>query len=183
MITLHDKSFVPFISATEIATRVEELAAHFDALVSSNLQERNQPLLVLGILRGAVIFHSDLIRTCTANIEVEYLRTHSYKGLKSTGKVSIDVPPSFDVKDRHVVIVEDIVDSGLTLKTLVDLLLTKGATKVTTIVLLDKKDARTTPFTPTLVGFDIPDLFVVGYGLDYNGLGRNLPSIYQLSEL
>lgn len=183
-VELHDLTFRRFINQGAIEGRISTLAVELTALLNAapSLGSDQVPLM-LGILNGAVMFHSDLIRACDFQLEVAYLRTRSYVGTSSTGKVTIDWPADLDLTGRHVVIVEDIVDSGLTLSTLTEQLRTQqGVAGLTTVVLLDKPSARTTAFTPDLVGFSIEDAFVVGYGLDYNGLGRNLPSIYQVVD-
>ena len=128
------------------------------------------------------MFHADLIRACATDLEVAYLRTRSYVGMESTGRVDIEWPTGLNFTGRDIVVVEDIVDSGLTLATLTEALRTEqGAASVHVVSLLDKRSARRVPFTPDQVGFEIEDRFVVGYGLDYDGLGRNLDSIYQLA--
>lgn len=182
-IELHGKSFSRFISAEEIDGRISKLAVELTAALLRGISGvPGKPPLFIGILNGAVMFHADLIRACDFELEVSYLRTRSYSGMKSSGKVEIDWPIDLDLSNRHVVIVEDIVDSGLTLSTLTSEFKQRGAAAIVTVVLLDKPMARSTPFIPDFVGFEIPDSFVVGYGLDFNGIGRNLPSIYQVDE-
>ena len=183
-VELHGRAFRRFLSADAIAGRISklslELAAHLDIAPSLSVAK---PPLFIGILNGAAIFHADLTRSCDFALEIAYLRTRSYQGLTSSGEVAIDWPADLNVQDRHVVIVEDIVDSGLTLHTLTqELRDQRGVAGLTTIALLDKPEAHTTPFRPDFIGFTIPNSFVVGYGLDYDGLGRNLPDIYQLAE-
>jgi len=176
-LTLHGRPFRLSLTAQDIARRVTALASELH-----HLNDGNSLPLFIGILNGAVPFHSDLIRACSFNLEVAYLRTRSYRGLQSTGQVQIDWPAEFSYANRHVVVVEDIVDSGLTMSTLTAALTAGGAASLTTVVLLDKPTARVVEFSADHVGFTIPERFVVGYGLDYDGLGRNLPDIYELDE-
>lgn len=175
-VELHGRLFHPFISDKRILERTKELAAELNAVVGLETP------LALGILNGAILFHSDLIRAFDFSVEVAYLRTRSYSGMKSSGKVEIEWPDDLSVTGRHVVLVEDIVDSGRTLVALTEELLKRGAARVTSVVLLDKHEARVVPYKPDFSGFEIPNAFVIGYGLDFDGLGRNLSSIYQVVE-
>lgn len=175
-VELHGRLFHPFISAQQIAERTEALASNLNDAVGLETP------IALGVLNGAILFHSDLIRAFKFDVEVAYIRTRSYSGMKSSGQVDIEWPDDLSVTGRHVLLVEDIVDSGRTLVALTQELMDRGATRITSIVLLDKPAARVVPYKPDFVGFEIPNAFVIGYGLDFDGLGRNLSSIYQVVE-
>ena len=181
-VRLHDRTFRPFIGAEAIAARIAELGPALEARLRrlGALAAERAPLFV-GVLNGAAIFHADLTRACGFGLEIAYLRTRSYRGMRSTGAVDVEWPTGTAFAGRHVVVVEDIVDSGLTLATLTAALRDeRHAASVTTVVLLDKPAARTSAFEPEFAGFEIEDRFVVGYGLDYDGLGRNLAGVYQV---
>jgi len=175
-VELHGRLFHPFISAQRITERTQALASALDEVIGLETP------IALGVLNGAILFHSDLIRAFTFDVEVAYLRTRSYSGMKSSGQVDIEWPDDLSVTGRHVLLVEDIVDSGRTLVALAKELMDRGAARITSIVLLDKPAARVVPYKPDFVGFEIPNAFVIGYGLDFDGLGRNLSSIYQVIE-
>lgn len=175
-VTLGDLRFLPLISPDEIAQEVRHLAATLTEI------HRTQPPLVVCVLGGAAPFHTDLIRAMPIDLEVDYLRIASYHGgLVSTGELIITAPPSTQAGGRNVIIVDDIVDTGRTIRSLYELYRQQGAAHIETAALLFKPEAaESTGYRPDHVCFEIPDRFVVGYGLDYNGLGRNLPAIYVL---
>jgi len=175
-VEFHGRLFHPFIASRQIAERISALANELDEVVGLETP------IALGILNGAILFHSDLIRACSFDVEVAYMRTRSYSGMKSSGQVDIEWPDDLSVTGRHVLLIEDIVDSGRTLVALNAELLKQGAARVTSIVLLDKPAARVVPYAPDFTGFEIPNAFVIGYGLDFDGLGRNLSAIYQVVE-
>ncbi len=160
------------ISREEIEKRVKELAEEI-----SKDYSREDPLM-LGILNGAFVFMADLIREMKVPVEVDFLRVKSYCGT-SAGELEVimDVP---DVKGKDVIIVEDIIDTGLTMDFLLKRVKKKGAKSVKVCALLDKPSKRVVDVKPDYVGFTIPDYFVVGYGLDYNGRYRELPEIYKV---
>ncbi len=174
IITAHDLSFEPFIGEAEIAERV--------AAIGSELRQQyegKRPLFVC-LLNGAFVFAADLVRATGIECEVAFVRLASYAGTASTGEVSTVLGIDFEVKDRHIIIVEDIVDSGRTLHYFLAQLEKMEAASVSLAVLLFKPEALLMPVKIDYLGFEIPNKFVVGYGLDYDGLCRNLPSIYQL---
>ena len=175
---LHDLTFAPLLTEGQIAERVAELGTGLAAKLDTGAADT--PLLI-AVLNGAAIFHADLARACSAPLELAYLRTRSYRGTDTTGEVELHWPDDLDVRGRRVVLVEDIVDSGHTLSLLVEATRERGATEVSTVVLLDKPAARRVAFVPDVVGFAIDEAFVVGYGLDYDGLGRNLAGVWQRS--
>ncbi len=160
------------LSADEIAKRVKELGAE----ISRDYTDKD--LLVVGILKGAVVFLSDLIREITVPLEVDFMATSSYgQATKTSGVVQLLKDLDTPIEGRDVLIVEDIIDSGLTLSYLSQLLLSRKPVSIKTAVLLDKPDRRQTEFVPDYVGFTIPDQFVIGYGLDFNHKFRELPYI------
>ncbi|HEY8418408.1 MAG TPA: hypoxanthine phosphoribosyltransferase [Limnochordales bacterium] len=135
------------------------------------------PVLVC-ILKGAFIFTADLMRHLTIPVQVDFMAISSYGNrARTSGVVQILKDLDSSIEGQHVVVVEDIIDSGLTLNYLMDNLRSRRPASLRTCVLLDKPSRREMPFTPDYVGFQVPDEFVVGYGLDYAGLYRNLPYI------
>ncbi|MGI6673343.1 MAG: hypoxanthine phosphoribosyltransferase [Limnochordia bacterium] len=160
------------IDAEEIAHRVQELGQQISA------DHQGQKLVVIGILKGAVVFLSDLIRHITVPLEVDFMAISSYGAATQTsGVVQLLKDLDRPIEGEHVLIVEDIIDSGLTLSYLYQLLKSRNPASLRTAVLLDKPERRQTEFTPDYVGFTIPDMFVIGYGLDYNHRHRELPYV------
>lgn len=135
-------------------------------------------LMVVAIVNGALIFTADLLRHLNTPLRLDCLRASSYHtGIRAVGEPRIIDDMKLDVRGQHVLLVDDILDTGKTLAAVAGLLKAKGATSVRTCVLLDKKARRSLPFEADYVGFEIPDEFVVGYGLDFNERYRNLPCI------
>ncbi|HBN95742.1 MAG TPA: hypoxanthine phosphoribosyltransferase [Firmicutes bacterium] len=160
------------LSEEDIARRVKELGEQ----ISGDYGDKD--LVVVGILKGAVIFMSDLIRQIKVSLEVDFMATSSYgQSTKTSGVVQLLKDLDTAIEGRDVLIVEDIIDSGLTLSYLSQLLLSRKPASIKTAVLLDKPDRRQTEFVPDYVGFSIPDQFVIGYGLDFNHKFRELPYI------
>lgn len=176
MITVNNLHFKPFIAAETIQQRIEELGVA--------LRERyaGQRPLFIGILNGAFIFTADLVRAAELECEVTFMRLSSYAGLQSTGQVTTNMGLDIEIKDRHVILVEDIIDSGRTLYELTKKMREQGPASVAIATLLLKPDALQFPLEADFVGFSIPSKFVIGYGLDYNQSGRELKEIYQLAE-
>ena len=176
MITVNNLQFKPFIAAETIQQRIEELGMA--------LRERyaGQRPLFIGILNGAFIFTADLVRAAELECEVTFMRLSSYAGLQSTGQVTTNMGLDIEIKDRHVILVEDIIDSGRTLYELTKNMREQGPASVSIATLLLKPDALQFPLEADFVGFSIPSKFVIGYGLDYNQAGRELKEIYQLAE-
>ena len=139
------------------------------------------PVLV-ALLKGSVPFAAELMKYIDIDMEIEFMDVSSYEGTKSTGEIKIIKDLDRSIKDCDVIIVEDIVDTGKTLKTVKELLYSKGAKDVKVATLLDKKYGRVVDIEADYVGFDIPDEFVVGYGLDFNQKFRNLPFVGVLKE-
>ncbi len=173
-IQLHDLQFVPLISEQALQERVQALGAELRA----NLGDKTP--LFISILSGAFVFAADLMRAFENNCEVGFVKLSSYSGTRSTGDVQTVMGLDKDLSGRHLVVVEDIVDTGRTLHFFLEHLRAKNPASVTTVAFLRKPEAVAFPLKVDLIGFDIDDKFVVGYGLDYDGLGRNLRSIYVL---
>ncbi len=162
------------LTADEINRRVQEIAVELSEKFKSEV-----PILV-GILNGSFIFLSDLMRAMTIDCEMDFIKLASYVGHSSSGTVKLMKDISADVTDRHVIIVEDIIDSGLTIQFLRDRLLGAAPKSVTIVTLLMKPDIAKVDFPIDHIGFRIPPDFVVGYGLDYNQKMRHLPAIYRV---
>lgn len=164
-------------SAAEIATRVEEMA---DAIVALH-DNYGTPLLVEVIMNGAVVFAADLVRALSRRglvIEIDFIALSSYgKGQKSSGHVVLEADARGAIAGRDVLLIDDILETGRTLSFARDYFLSKGAARVLTGVLLDKSAGRTTHIKADFVGFACPDLFVIGYGMDYAYRYRELPYI------
>lgn len=176
-VTIRDKVFQESISPERISGRIRELSREI-----SEVWPGTKPLL-LSVLNGAFIFTADLIRSLDFDPEVAFVKVSSYGGgMSSTGEVKSLMGLNTDVKGRKVLIVEDIVDTGHTLDWLRRDLREKGAEEVRMVTLLFKPEAFHYDHSPEFIGFRIPNDFVVGYGLDYDQLGRSLPGIYKLKQ-
>lgn len=173
-ITAHDLQFELFITAEQIRERIREMGA---ALTE---QYNGQMPLFVSILNGAFIFTADLVRACEMDCEVSFVKIASYHGLQSVGKTRTLIGLEHDVTDRAVIVVEDIVDSGRTLSELIPNLEAQSPRSLEIVTLFHKPTATAYPLRLPHIGFSIPDKFIIGYGLDYDGLGRNLPDVYQL---
>jgi hypoxanthine phosphoribosyltransferase len=163
---------VEIISATAIAARIEELGREVDAALPPG------PMTVIGVLRGAFIFMADLVRSVPRPMTCDFLAVRSYgDATVSSGVVEITRDIATPIAGRHVLLVEDIVDTGLTLKYLLDFLSARGPASLHTCALLSKPSRRRIEVPVDFTGFEVPDEFVVGYGLDAGQLYRNLPFI------
>lgn len=160
------------ISEEQLAAKVAELGA----AISRDYEGKK--LMILGVLKGSVVFMADLLRHITIPVEMDFMAVSSYgAGVKTTGVVKILKDLDRLIEGYHVLVVEDILDSGMTLSYLTELLRDRGPASVRIATLLDKPDRRKVDIKPDYVGFRIPDEFVVGYGLDYAELYRNLPYV------
>jgi hypoxanthine phosphoribosyltransferase len=160
------------LSEEQIAIKVKELGTTLAA------EYRDKNPLVICVLKGAVVFMADLIRHMDIPCEMDFMAVSSYgSGTESSGMVKILKDLDTSVQNRHVLVVEDIMDSGLTLSRLVELLHHREAASVKVVTLLNKPERRKVDISPDYSGYDIPDEFVVGYGLDYSEKYRNLPFI------
>ena len=163
------------ISAEQIKNRIKELARELESVY----KDKNP--LVIGILKGSVYFLTDLTKEMDMDLELDFMVVSSYgASARSSGVVKIIKDLERNIEGRDVIIIEDIIDSGLTLSHLVEILKTRNPSSVRICTLLNKKTCRKANITADYVGFDIPDEFVVGYGLDYAERYRNLPGVYML---
>jgi hypoxanthine phosphoribosyltransferase len=177
MVRLHDLDFVPLISEAVVQERVRALGKQ----VSTQYQGKN-PLFV-SVLSGAFIFAADLMREFEGDCEVNFVKIASYAGTQSTGNINTILGlEKSQIEGRSIIVVEDIVDTGRTLHYFLETLQAQNPDSVEVVAFLRKPDAMEYDIPIEKVGFDIENKFVVGYGLDYNGLGRNLKGIYVLSE-
>jgi hypoxanthine phosphoribosyltransferase len=175
-ICLHDKTFRPYLSANDIA---QAIAAIADKL---NQHYSNKRPLFIAILNGSFMFAADIFKAINFEAEICFIKLASYKGTKSSGQVINIVGLDTDIYNRHVVILEDIVDTGKTLHEFLPQLVHQQPASLKIATFLHKPAAVIYPITIHYLGFSIPNKFVVGYGLDYDGLGRNLPALYQLID-
>jgi len=175
VIKLHDKIFRKYISKDTIKRAVKRIATEI------NTDYKNTKPLILPILNGSYIFAADLSRCIELPIELSFIKTSSYIGTESGELISI-IGLTEDIKERDIIIIEDIVDTGKTAKKTIDELYCKGAKSVKLAVLLFKPDSLKVELKIDYIGIEIKNEFVVGYGLDYNGLGRNLSHIYRTTE-
>ncbi|MDB5251980.1 MAG: hypoxanthine phosphoribosyltransferase [Flaviaesturariibacter sp.] len=174
-IKLHDKSFDTYLSEAVIQEKIRELAARINA------DYQGKRPLFIAILNGSFMFAADLFKHLTIDAEICFIKLASYKGMKSSGNVVTAIGLDQDLFDRDIVIVEDIVDTGKTLHDFLPKLSHQQPASLRIASLLHKPEATQFPLQIDYVGFSIPNKFVVGYGLDYDGLGRNLKEIYQLA--
>ena len=173
-IKVHDKEFISYISSGEIEEQVVRVAAEI------NRDYEGKKPLFIAILNGAFIFAADLFKHITIEAEICFIKLASYKGVKSTGKVITAIGLDVDLYGREVIIVEDIVDTGKTLFQFLPQLEHHHPASLKIASLLHKPEAMMHPIKIDYLGFTIPNKFVIGYGLDYDGLGRNIKEIYQL---
>ena len=165
------------ITRAQIAQRVEEMGRQISADFTGS------PLIALCVLKGAMFFCSDLMRHLTLDVALDFIQISSYGNEKySSGVVTVLKEPQLDMNGKPVLIVEDIIDSGLSMREVFRYIESRGASKVKTATFLDKKAARKVDFRADYVGFSIEPHFVVGYGLDYAERYRNIPEIQVLSE-
>lgn len=176
IIKVHDKEFAPYIDAQKIEEQVKRLADQI------NQDYAGKKPLFIAILNGAFIFASDLFKKINMDAEICFIKLASYKGIKSTGKVITAIGLDAELYDRDLIIIEDIVDTGKTLHQFLPQLRHQQPSSIKIAALLHKPEATEYDLTVDYKGFEIPNKFVLGYGLDYDGLGRNLSEIYQLVE-
>lgn len=166
----------PYITQTQIQKRIRE--------IGSELTKRfkGKKVVAVCVLKGSFIFYSDLIRSIESDLSCEFFGVSSYHGMSSSGEVKVTLDLSTPIEDKHVLLVEDIVDTGLTMNYLKSNLLSRKPASLTTATLLLKPEALKVPCEIDYVGFKISNEFVVGYGLDYQGYYRNLPFIGQVQN-
>ena len=164
------------ISEATLRDRISQLAH------TLNQEYGDERVVVVGILNGTILFFADLIRQLTGPVEIDFMGVTSYQDGTSPGEATITRPLKTDLKDRHVLLVDDILDVGQTLTSVVDEIRLQEPKDLRTCVLLEKTARRRFPITADYVGFSIPDYFVVGYGLDYAEQYRNLPYVAVLDD-
>ncbi len=175
-ITVHDKKFVPFIPEALILEKVKELAVQL-----TNDYKGKKPLFI-SILNGSFMFSSDLFKELSIEAEICFIKLASYKGTKSSGQVVTAIGLDIDITGRHVVVLEDIIDTGKTMNEFLPQLRNQQPLSLKIAVLLHKPEATIFPVNIDYCCFSVPNKFLLGYGLDYDGLGRNIRELYQLEE-
>jgi hypoxanthine phosphoribosyltransferase len=173
-IRILDKKFREFLTEKVLQQRIEEIAGKM------NNDLAGKEVVFLGILNGAFLFAADLFRRIDFPARISFVKLASYQGTSSSGSIKELIGWNEDIKNKTIVVVEDIVDTGNTLERIVAELAIRDASEVKIATMLYKPEAYTKDIPLDYVGFEIPNDFVVGYGLDYNGFGRNLPSVYTL---
>ncbi len=175
-IQIHDKIFVPYLSQTEIEEAITKLAEK----ISQDYAGRSP--LFLPILNGSFMFAAELFKSITIPSEICFIKLASYKGTTSSGHIVSSIGLDTDIKNKDVIVVEDIVDTGKTLNQFLPQLENMQPASLKIAALLHKPEATTHEIRLDYNCFKIPNKFVVGFGLDYDGLGRNIASLYQLKE-
>jgi hypoxanthine phosphoribosyltransferase len=176
VIKVNDKSFKPYLTASQIDEQIKRIGSEI------NRDYAGMSPLFIAILNGSFMFASDLFKELTIDAEICFIKLASYKGTKSTGQVITSIGLDESLKGRHVIIIEDIVDTGKTLNEFLPQLNDQQPASLKIASLLHKPDALAYPVKIDYLGFNVPDKFLLGYGLDYDGLARNLKEIYQLIE-
>lgn len=173
---IKDKEFEPYISSSDIQSSVQALADQINA------DYAGKPVIFVGVLNGAFMFASDLMKHINFHCEISFIKVASYEGTSTTGKVHELIGLVNDIKDKHVIILEDIVDTGLTLNKIFSMINHDEPASLEVASLLYKPEAFQGKHPPKYVGFKIPKKFIVGYGLDYLEEGRNTKDIYELKD-
>jgi hypoxanthine phosphoribosyltransferase len=173
-LTVGDKSFRLYITESQIQTAVKQIAARI------NKDYANKTPLIIPILNGSFMFAADLIKELTCHCEISFIKVSSYRGTSATTAISSLIGLTEDITGRDIIIVEDIIDTGHTLSRIIPSFEVQMPASIRIATLLSKPKALKTEVTADYVGIEIGNDFIVGYGLDYNGLGRNLRGIYQL---
>lgn len=174
VIEVNGKQFQPYITAAEIDKQVKRLGAEI------NKDYNGQRPLFIAILNGSFMFAADLFKELSIDAEICFIKLASYKGTRSTGHVITSIGLDESLKDRHVIILEDIVDTGKTLHEFMPQLVDQQPASLKIASLLHKPEALIFPIKIDYLGFSVPNKFLLGYGLDFDGLARNLKEIYQL---
>jgi hypoxanthine phosphoribosyltransferase len=173
-VNILDKKFRELIPEAALQERIDEMAARI------NLDFEGKEVVFVGILNGAFMFAADLFKRIDLKARITFIKLASYTGTSSSGAIKELVGWNEELKDKQVIIIEDIVDTGETLEYTVNNLIIRNVTDIRIVALLLKPDSYRKNIRIDYVGYEIPNDFVVGYGLDYNGFGRNLPSVYTL---
>lgn len=175
LVQIHDKEFELYISKKELESIVKQLAHKMEYL-------QNESPIFIVVLNGSFFFASDLLKALPFDGELHFIKVKSYQGTQSSGKINLKLDLSVDIKNRTVVLIEDIVDTGTTLHYLIEHLQKKNPKKILCASLLFKPQAYQQKYTIDFIGKSIENNFVVGYGLDYDELGRTLPQIFKLKQ-
>ena len=173
-VTIEDKTFGIYIQDHDIQQAIQTIANEMNVLYADK-----KPIFI-SVLNGAFMFTSDLLKKIEVPCELSFIKLSSYSGTTSTGTVKEIVGLQEEIAGRDVIVIEDIIDTGITMQKIISELELKNPSSIRIATLLLKPDSVKVPIKPDFVCFSIPDKFVVGYGLDLNGIGRNLPDIYQL---
>ena len=176
MNTKSNSDLTIYLSKDRIDTRIKQIASQL-----SNEFYNDYPVII-GVLNGSFIFLADLVRLFDFDCEIDFVKANSYDGKQSSGKVKLNKGVSIDIKNRRVILVEDIIDSGLTIEFLYEHILSFIPKDITIVTLLSKKNNYNLDFNVDIIGFEIGSDFVVGYGLDFNQKYRNLDSLYGIKE-
>lgn len=175
-IHIQDKTFEISISESQIAAKVNELQSQIHEKF-----KRKTPIFI-GVLNGSFIFMSDLVKGYPGDCEMDFLKVSSYDGMESTGNVQNIMGLKHDIKGREIILVEDIIDTGLTLKSITENLQNFSPSSISIVSLLFKPEKCKVDLKIDYLGFAIPNDFVIGYGLDFDGIARNLKHIYRLKS-
>ena len=176
MIKINDKYFDVFIEKSTIESKIDALAS------AINKDYEGKEVLFIAILNGSFMFASDLLKKIKLDCEISFIKVNSYEGTQSSGAINELIGLNTTCQDKHIIILEDIVDTGRTMDKIILTLQNERPTSIECCSLLFKPDAYLGLFNPKYVGFTIENKFVVGYGLDYDQKGRNLEEIYQITE-
>ena len=173
-ITIKDLEFIPYVTHTDILERIKEIG------LKINQDYENKNPLFIAVLNGSFMFASDLMKQVDLKSELTFIKVNSYEGTESSGKIKEMIGIGQSVTDRHVVIIEDIVDTCNTITHLLNVISKMDPSSIEVVTLFSKPDSHETKLYIKYTGFDIPNKFIVGYGLDYDGYGRNYQDVYQL---
>jgi hypoxanthine phosphoribosyltransferase len=176
LVQIHDKSFGVFLSAEDIQKKVLELANQI------NEEYKGQEVVFISILNGSFMFASDLLKKITLPCQISFVKVSSYSGTETSGRVDELIGLNTDISGKHIIILEDIVDTGITMNKVYSYLNAFQPSSLKIASFLYKPDAFEGKHKPDYFGFSIPNFFVIGYGLDYNQHGRNFEAIYKLIE-
>ena len=173
-ITIKDLEFIPYVTHSDILERIREIG------IKINQDYENKNPLFIAVLNGSFMFASDLMKQVDLKSELTFIKVNSYEGTESSGQIKEMIGIGQSVTDRHVVIIEDIVDTGHTINHLLSEISKKDPASIEVVTLFSKTESHQSDIYLKYIGFDIPNKFIVGYGLDYDGYGRNYQDVYQL---
>lgn len=175
-IKLYNKEFILYINHNKIQESVKN--------ISNNIYNfyKNETPIFIGVLSGVIMFMSDLLKYYPGNCEVSFIKLNSYRGIRSSKKVVKDIKININIINRHVVILEDIIDTGNTLEVLLNIIKNKPLKSLKIVSLFFKPGVFKKKISIDIIGINLSNKFVIGYGLDYNGLGRNFRDLYQLKS-